>query len=219
MSNTRRRTVPRRTKSPKSLGSKKSGKKVDSTELLEDTKSSIKKLKQAYMDFLEDDSRVQTDSLQSYDFDQENIVLQVFLFKEDYESGIGDSLSKENKVPKNVRYFSIAKVLGGSEDALEEYPAGSHVFLNDTDVSTITNPGYSLWLKNSMKESNAHKVGSEPPETMSRIASMQQSNMFIIDKIKLFSTEEDYLTFCLHKNSVKGAIKNPEKLFSDNGFS
>lgn len=198
---------------------RKNSKQVGSDELVEETKSSIKALKEAYEDFLEDDSRVNSPGIQAYTFRPDEIVFQVFHFKEDYESNVSEGLKKDDKPPKTLRYFGVAKVLGGGEYALKENPAGSIIHLKDMDVATITNPQYSLWIKNNMSNSNATKVGSEPPETMSKIATMQQNNMFIVDKIKLFTTSEDYLTFCTHTNSIKGPVKNPENLFSDNGIA
>jgi len=178
---------------------------------LKEAKKLESKIVDSYKDFLEDESRF--DELESYEFRGNNLVIEVFSFQEEMDRRlklVGMPSGEENYKP--TFYFAVGKVLGGSEKALEDYPVGTIISLKDRDFATFTNPKYDLWNKGGFGNSNGKPVGSEVPKYASNIANIQNSYIFVTDKIKSRSTGRDYRTFLLDPTSITAIIKEPLNL-------
>lgn len=170
------------------------------------------KLKEAYLEFLKDDSRVLSGALKSYKFDKGEIIIHVFSYEPESKL-ITEVDGVDHGDPP--MYFGVGKVLGGSEDVLEKYPPGSHVSLRDSESATIINPRYDIWVNNDMNNSNAEKVGQEPPKYMSNMGKLQGNNFFVVDKIKVGVDNIDFDTLRLREANIVCSLENPEELIAD----
>lgn len=169
-------------------------------------------VREAYVKFLEDDSRVNLKALDNYTFKRGQIVIELFSYRKSPKKS-GLYLPKHLYAGDSFEFaIAIGKVLGGDPEALEEYPAGSFVHLKDGDYATVPNPRYGLWANNSMNKSNAEKIGSEPPKYLNMIDNIRSRALFVIEKVKTKYSDADWNTFLLNKATIEGGVKDPMAL-------
>lgn len=143
----------------------------------------------------------------NYGLKENEVIARVFEFK---PSVNGDILLDEKGAKAGdelYRTIPIVKILASSDPM---YPVGTFAKLNDYSASTITNPYYDEYLE-AIKEApmQGSAKAPEPAKVVNRFNQTFSKFMFVVNPLKLFNSEDDFMVLKIPTGYLDCSIKDP----------
>ena len=149
------------------------------------------------------------EQLKAYEFEKNDLVVEVFKF--DF-SKMSEEMFLIKPSAKNmlsyIRFFSFAKVLAVGPES--KFKVGDIVKLNDSSVLSAESSKYVAWVKNGYNSSNLKKIGQEPPRFVSNIYQSMGKYSFIVNPLDVASLDtniEDSI-YKINDNFVSVPVKD-----------
>lgn len=164
------------------------------------------RLKEKYVEFLKAPI---PELIENHEIEGVKVAIRVFSFNAKEDTGFDFEISDEDKFIDTLKICSVAKVLAAGPDSI--YKTGDIVKLNDYETATIDNPVYEKY-KQAManRPMNSKAIDAKEPHVrINNLLHYYQSNMFVINPIKMDNDPLDYFTFLVTDGNISHKIKDP----------
>lgn len=149
------------------------------------------------------------DMMSNHDIEGVKLVIRVFSFNAKEDTSFDFEISDEDRFIDTLKIFSVAKVLAAGPESI--YKVGDIVKLNDYETATIDNPVYEKYKQAMAERPMKSKAidAKEPHVRINNLLHYYQSNMFVVNPIKMYNDPLDYFTFLVTDGNISHKIKDP----------